>query len=101
MKHPNPIDSETSQPLLDARVALLKSTNHPGQMVQGNPGSVNAALQQIQARSQQTTDIKSEVNMGTAQRSLPMDSSIYGQGMMQSKPGMGNAGCCLEYGNAN
>lgn len=30
--------------------------------------------------------------MGTAQRSLPMDSSIYGQGMMQSKPGMGNAG---------
>ncbi|CAB4261428.1 unnamed protein product [Prunus armeniaca] len=92
VKHPNPIDSETSQPLLDARVALLKSTNHPGQMVQGNPGSVNAALQQIQARSQQTTDIKSEVNMGTAQRSLPMDSSIYGQGMMQSKPGMGNAG---------
>ncbi|CAB4291970.1 unnamed protein product [Prunus armeniaca] len=33
-------------------------------MVQGNPGSFNAALQQIQARSQQTTDIKSEVNMG-------------------------------------
>lgn len=31
MKHPNQIDSETSQPLLDARVALLKSTtNHPG-----------------------------------------------------------------------
>ncbi|KAM6576774.1 hypothetical protein CsatB_028611 [Cannabis sativa] len=29
MKHPNPIDSETSQPLLDARMALLKSaTNH-------------------------------------------------------------------------
>lgn len=30
MKHPNPMDSETSQPLLDARMALLKSTNHPG-----------------------------------------------------------------------
>ncbi|KAM1142549.1 hypothetical protein ACFX1X_031888 [Malus domestica] len=92
LKHPNPIESETSQPLLDARVALLRSTNHPGQMVQGNPGSVNAALQQIQARSQQATDIKREVNMGTAQRSLPMDSSIYGQGMVQSKPGLGNAG---------
>lgn len=31
--------------------------------------------------------------MGTAQRSLPMDpSSIYGQGMMQPKPGIANAG---------
>ena len=31
MKHPNQIDSETSQPLLDARGALLKSTaNYPG-----------------------------------------------------------------------
>lgn len=30
--------------------------------------------------------------MGTAQRSMPMDSSIYGQGMVQSKPGLGNAG---------
>ena len=31
MKHPNPMDTETSQPLLDARMALLKSaTNHPG-----------------------------------------------------------------------
>ncbi|PRQ35937.1 putative transcription factor WD40-like family [Rosa chinensis] len=93
MKHPNQIDSETSQPLLDARVALLKSTtNHPGQLVQGNPGSVNAALQQIQARSQQTADIKSEVNMVASQRSLPVDSSIYAQGMMQPKPGIGNAG---------
>ncbi|XP_024028884.1 transcriptional corepressor LEUNIG_HOMOLOG [Morus notabilis] len=94
MKHPNPMDSETSQPLLDARMALLKSaTNHPGQLVQGSPGSVNAALQQIQARTQQSPDIKGEVNMGTAQRSLPMDpSSIYGQGMMQSKPGIANAG---------
>lgn len=31
MKHSNPMDSETSQPLLDARMTLLKSaTNHPG-----------------------------------------------------------------------
>lgn len=94
MKHSNPMDSETSQPLLDARMTLLKSTtNHPGHLVQGSPGSVNAALQQIQARTQQSPDIKSEVNMGTAQRSLPMDpSSIYGQGMMQPKPGIANTG---------
>lgn len=31
MKRSNSMDSETSQPLLDARMALLKSTaNHPG-----------------------------------------------------------------------
>ncbi|GMY26832.1 transcriptional corepressor LEUNIG_HOMOLOG isoform X2 [Fagus crenata] len=94
MKITNPMDSETSQPLLDARMALLKSTaNHPGQLVQGNSGSVSAALQQIQARTQQTADIKSEVNIGASQRSLPMDPSpMYAQGIMQSKPGMGNAG---------
>ncbi|KAM3756323.1 hypothetical protein ACB098_02G103100 [Castanea mollissima] len=87
LKHSNPMDSETSQPLLDARMALLKSTtNHPGQLVQGNSGSVNAALQQIQ-------DIKSEVNIGATQRSLPMDPSpMYAQGIMQSKPGIGNTG---------
>lgn len=33
--------------------------------------------------------------MGAAQRSLSVDSSIYGQGMMQSKPGIGNAGMRL------
>ncbi|KAK4585729.1 hypothetical protein RGQ29_023098 [Quercus rubra] len=94
LKHSNPMDSETSQPLLDARMALLKSTtNHPGQLVQGNSGSVNAALQQIQARTQQTADIKSEVNIGATQRSLPMDPSpMYAQGIMQSKPGIGNSG---------
>ncbi|KAI5396970.1 hypothetical protein KIW84_062971 [Lathyrus oleraceus] len=86
MKNSNPMDTETSQPLLDARMALLKSTNHPGQMVQGNSVNVTAALQQMQ-------DIKSEVNMGNMQRSLPMDpSSIYGQGGMQSKSGITNAG---------
>ncbi|KAK9289269.1 hypothetical protein L1049_017745 [Liquidambar formosana] len=94
MKHSNPMDSESSQPFIDARMGLLKSaTHHPGQLVQGNPGSVTAALQQIQPRTQQTMDIKSEVNIGVTQRSLPMDpSSIYGQGIMQSKSGVGNAG---------
>ncbi|XP_010522422.1 PREDICTED: transcriptional corepressor LEUNIG_HOMOLOG isoform X2 [Tarenaya hassleriana] len=94
MKQPNPMNSETSQPLLDARMALLKSaTNHPGQMIQGNQGSVSAALQQIQARTQQTTEIKSEVNLGSSPRSLPVDpSTVYGQGILQSKPGMGSAG---------
>ncbi|CAL0303083.1 unnamed protein product [Lupinus luteus] len=93
MKHSNPMETETSQPLVDARMALLKSTNHPGQMVQGNSGSVAAALHQIQARTQQTPEIKSEVNIGTMQRSLPMDpSSIYGHGAMHSKSGISNAG---------
>ncbi|KAK4266491.1 hypothetical protein QN277_027400 [Acacia crassicarpa] len=95
MKHSNPMETETSQPLIDARMALLKSTtSHPGQIVQGNTGSVTAALQHMQARNQQTPqDIKSEVSMGTMQRSLPMDpSSIYGQGAMQSKPGIVNPG---------
>ncbi|KAJ4722964.1 transcriptional corepressor [Melia azedarach] len=98
MKHNNSMgnsmSSETSQPLLDARMAILKSaTNHPGQLVQGNHGSVTAALQQIQARSQQTPDIKGEMNLSAAQRSMPMDpSSLYGQGIMQSKPGLANAG---------
>lgn len=36
--------------------------------------------------------------MSTAQRSLPMDpSSLYGQSMMQSKPGIGNAGMLSDY----
>ncbi|KAL5996983.1 hypothetical protein ACLOJK_007909 [Asimina triloba] len=57
MKHPHSMDSETSPQLLDAsRMALLKSaSNHPGQLAQGNPGSVSVALQQIQGRTQQTT----------------------------------------------
>ncbi|GLT52315.1 hypothetical protein SLA2020_256630 [Shorea laevis] len=94
MKHPNAMNSDTTQPHLDARMALLKSaTNHPGQLVQGNHGSVTAALQQMQ-------DIKPEVNMGAAQRSMPMDpSSIYGQGIMQSKPGIGNTGLNPGVGN--
>ncbi|KAF6144311.1 hypothetical protein GIB67_024538 [Kingdonia uniflora] len=93
LKHPHAMDSETSTQLIDAsRMALLKSaSNHPGQLVQGNPGSVSAAYQQMQARTQQTTDMKPEVNMSVTQRSLSMDpSSIYGQGM-QPKSGLPNA----------
>ncbi|KAF3435994.1 hypothetical protein FNV43_RR23086 [Rhamnella rubrinervis] len=93
MKHPHSMDSEPSPALIDAnRMALLKSaTNHQGQLVQGNSGNI-AALQQIQARSPLTTDIKSEVNIGATQKSLPMDPSIYGQAILQSKSGLGSAG---------
>lgn len=43
-------------------------------------------------------DIKPEVNMGTMQRSMPMDpSSIYGQGAMQPKPGIVNPGWRKQY----
>ncbi|PPD90972.1 hypothetical protein GOBAR_DD12090 [Gossypium barbadense] len=86
MKHPNAMNSETSQPLLDA-----------SQLVQGNQGCVTAALQQIQALILLTffcyleKGIKGDVNLGSPQRAMPMDpSSIYGQGIMQSKPGIGN-----------
>ncbi|CAN8247716.1 unnamed protein product [Cochlearia groenlandica] len=95
MKQPNPMNTETSQPHLDARMALLKSTtNHHGQMVQGNhQAGVSAALQQIQSRNQQTTETKNEVNMGTSPRQLQVDpSTVYGQGILQSKPGMGSTG---------
>lgn len=93
LKQPHPMDSEPPPQLLDAsRMALLKSaTSHAGQLVQGNAGSVSAALQQIQARTQQ--DIKTEGNLGVAQRSLPMDpSSLYGQGIIQSKSGLPGSG---------
>ncbi|CAN8315760.1 unnamed protein product [Cochlearia groenlandica] len=96
MKQPNPMNTETSQPHIDARMALLKSANHHGQMAQGNhQGGVSAALQQIQSRNQQTNtnEIKSESNMGASPRQLSVDpSTVYGQGILQSKPGMGSAG---------
>ncbi|CAH8380841.1 unnamed protein product [Eruca vesicaria subsp. sativa] len=95
MKQPNPMNTETSQPHMDARMSLLKSgNNHHGQMVPGNhQGGVSAALQQLQSRSQQTPEIKTEVNLGASPRQLPVDpSTVYGQGILQSKPGMGNAG---------
>lgn len=95
LKHSPSMDSETSSQLLDPnRMALLKSpTSHPGQLVQGNAGAVSAALQQIQARNQQTNEIKGDGNLAVAQRSLPMDpSSLYGQGIIQSKSGLGGPG---------
>ncbi|KAF0933420.1 hypothetical protein E2562_018524 [Oryza meyeriana var. granulata] len=95
LKHPQSMDSEGSQLLDASRMALLKSAaaNHAGQLVPGTPGNVSTTLQQMQARNQQTIDIKSEGNMGVAQRSLPMDpSSLYGQGIIQPKPGLSGAG---------
>ncbi|KAB8096055.1 hypothetical protein EE612_024348, partial [Oryza sativa] len=92
LKHSHPMDSDGSQLLDASRLALLKSasTNHSGQSVPGTPGSVSTTLQQIQARNQQNIDIKSEGNMSVAQRSMPMDpSSLYGQGIIQPKPGLG------------
>ncbi|KAF3558999.1 hypothetical protein F2Q69_00011461 [Brassica cretica] len=88
MKQPNQMNTDTSQPHMDARMALLKSgTNHHGQMVPGNhQGGVSAALQQLQSRSQQTPEIKTEVNIGASPRQLPVDpSTVYGQGILQSK----------------
>ncbi|KAG8640325.1 transcriptional corepressor LEUNIG_HOMOLOG isoform X2 [Manihot esculenta] len=95
IKHPRPMDSESSPALLDAnRAALFKSaTSHQTQLVPGNSGNISAALQQIQAQTPLTTDIKSEVNLGPTQKSLPMEpSSIYGQAILQSKSGLGGAG---------
>ncbi|XP_073040609.1 transcriptional corepressor LEUNIG_HOMOLOG [Primulina eburnea] len=95
MKHPHSMDSETSAGLIDSnRMALLKSaSNQQGQAVQGNSGSMSAALQQIQGRPQLAPDIKTEVNLSATQKSLPMDpSSIYGQAILQSKSGLGGAG---------
>uniref|UniRef100_A0A803MLJ2 LisH domain-containing protein n=1 Tax=Chenopodium quinoa TaxID=63459 RepID=A0A803MLJ2_CHEQI len=80
--------------IMDNRMALLKSANNQqGQLIQGNSGGMSAALQQIQARPHMTSDIKSEVSIGGAQKSLPMDPcSIYGQAILQSKSGLGGAG---------
>ncbi|KAG6785338.1 hypothetical protein POTOM_011068 [Populus tomentosa] len=94
MKHPHSMDSETSPALIDAnRLSLLKSpTVQQGQLAQGNSGNMSA-LQQIQARTPLITDIKSEINLGPTQKSLPMDpSSIYGHAFLQSKSGLGGAG---------
>ncbi|GAV70686.1 WD40 domain-containing protein/LisH domain-containing protein [Cephalotus follicularis] len=91
MKHPHSMDSETSPTLIDAnRMALLKTaTNHQGQLVQCNSGNMHTALQQIQARTPLSTDIKTEVNLGATQKSLPTDpSSFYGTSILQSKSGL-------------
>ncbi|CAI0561044.1 unnamed protein product [Linum tenue] len=92
MKHPHSVDLDTSPTLLDAnRMALVKAgANHQGQLVQGSTGNVSSALQQINARGPPTPDIKTEVNLGPTQKSLPMDpSSIYGQAILHSKSGLG------------
>ncbi|KAL8139035.1 hypothetical protein V2J09_005036 [Rumex salicifolius] len=91
----NPVNGMASEAIMDAnRMALLKSaTNQQGQLVQGSSGSMSAAIQQMQSRPHMTGDIKSEVNIGATQKSMPMDpSSIYGQAILQSKSGLGSAG---------
>ncbi|KAG0460456.1 hypothetical protein HPP92_020350 [Vanilla planifolia] len=95
LKHPSLIDSETSSQLLDPnRTSCLKSpTSHPGQLAQGNAGDVSVALQQMQARNQQTNDVNGDGNLSVAQKSLSLDpSSIYNQGITQSKSGLPGPG---------
>ncbi|KAE8685487.1 transcriptional corepressor LEUNIG-like isoform X7 [Hibiscus syriacus] len=94
VKHLHSADSETSSALIDAnRMALYKTqANNQGQLLQGSPGNMSAAFQQIQSLTPLTTDIKSEVNLGGNQKSLSMDpSSIYGQVILQPKSGLGGA----------
>ncbi|KAF3613989.1 hypothetical protein FXO37_36141 [Capsicum annuum] len=54
---------------------------------------MSAALLQIQECPQMTADIKMDVNLSGAQKSLTMDPlSIYGQAILHSKLGLGGAG---------
>ncbi|XP_020259884.1 transcriptional corepressor LEUNIG_HOMOLOG-like isoform X2 [Asparagus officinalis] len=77
LKNSNSIDSE----------ALKAPATHPGLLVQGQPGNISSALQQIQGQNQ-IADVKP--GFGVPQRSLPMDpSSLYGQRPVQGKPGLG------------
>ncbi|KAK7395372.1 hypothetical protein VNO78_15924 [Psophocarpus tetragonolobus] len=94
MKHPHSMDSEASPTLIDAnRMALLKSAaSHQGQLVHGNSGNMSTALQQIPGRTPLTSDIKGEVNLGATPKSVPVDTSVYRQAILQSKSGLGSAG---------
>ncbi|KAH1054642.1 hypothetical protein GYH30_023433 [Glycine max] len=94
MKHPHSMDSEASPTLIDPnRMALLKSAaSHQGQLVHGNSGNMSTALQQIPGRTPLTTDIKGEVNLGATPKSLPMDTSVYRQAILQTKSGLGSPG---------
>ncbi|KAK9041027.1 hypothetical protein V6N11_016153 [Hibiscus sabdariffa] len=96
-KHPHSVDSETSSALVDAnRMAILKTqANHHGHLAQSSHGNMSVVLQQIQSQTPIaiTTDIKSDVNLGGNQRSLPMDpSSIYGQAILQPKSELDGSG---------
>ncbi|KAG6505964.1 hypothetical protein ZIOFF_031277 [Zingiber officinale] len=85
MKQPQTMDGEISPQLLDAnRVVLLK------QFIQSNPVTGSPATQHVQGQNQQTSDIKGI--MGAAQRSLNMDPSLYGHGIMQAKSGLCGSG---------
>ncbi|CAL5427238.1 unnamed protein product [Camellia sinensis] len=98
MKHSHSMDSETSPAIIDAnRMALLKSaTNHQGWPVGTRQFWLVcgfAANSGTNSTDHCNYDIKQEVNLGTPQKSLPMDpSSIYGQAILQPKSGLGGAG---------
>ncbi|XP_071717476.1 transcriptional corepressor LEUNIG_HOMOLOG-like isoform X2 [Rutidosis leptorrhynchoides] len=69
------------------------SMHHQGLLIPGKSPNVSSTLQQIQGRSQLNTEIKQEVNLGNAPKSLPTDpSSIYGQAILHSKSGLGGTG---------
>ncbi|KAK4768213.1 hypothetical protein SAY87_003354 [Trapa incisa] len=94
MKHPQGMDSETSQALIDAnRIAVVKSaSDHQGQMIHGNSANISTALQQISSGTT-LTDVKSDANLVGVQKTFPMDpSSLYGQAILQSKSGIAAAG---------
>ncbi|KAK9732534.1 hypothetical protein RND81_04G005400 [Saponaria officinalis] len=71
--------------IMDNRMTLRKSAdNQQGQLGQGNSGSTSVSSQQIQAQPYTNSEIKSEVNVGSAQKSLSMNpSSVYGQAIVQ------------------
>ncbi|CAN8285279.1 unnamed protein product [Cochlearia groenlandica] len=87
-EEPNPMNIETFQPHLDARMALLKlAAKRHGQMVQGNhQGGVSPAMHQFQSRAQQTPEIRSDVNLVTSPRQLSVDPSTFNsQGVLPVK----------------
>jgi len=94
LKHPHQRDGDSPAHLLDAnRTALLKAASNPsGVLLQST-----AALQQVQARSQQmgvnTQEIKNDVNVVLNQRSPITDPSIFGvPGAVQPKSNLLNPG---------
>ncbi|CAN6486237.1 unnamed protein product [Victoria cruziana] len=91
MKHPISMDPVSS--LVDAnRMALLKASTNQSQLLQGTPGQVSTALQQIQAQIKQMLDIKGDADLIVNQRPLSMDASIYAARLLHSKAGLGIPG---------
>ncbi|KAL2330985.1 hypothetical protein Fmac_018566 [Flemingia macrophylla] len=82
----NAMNSEGMLGLSPASVMAMKI-----QFVHGNSGNMSTALQQIPGRTPLTADIKGEVNLGAAPKSLPIDTSV-----LQSKSWLGSTGELLE-----